>query len=159
VALPLPRVPDERQADCYAAGAAPRPHFQDHTRKALTRRGYGGWRGDGDNLSNIDFCGSAGFGCHSRASGNRSFRPQWRASACPQWATAAIVRRTSRKTGGRTVAKSFGYGALFALAAMSSVQAQMIVDVAKITCKQFITYEITDARTLSLWLGRARQVD
>lgn len=27
------------------------------------------------------------------------------------------------------------------------------VDVAKITCKQFITYEITDARTLSLWLA------
>ena len=54
MALPLPRVPDERQADCYAAGAAPRPHFQDHTRKALTRRGYGGG-GDGDNLSNIDF--------------------------------------------------------------------------------------------------------
>ena len=51
------------------------------------------------------------------------------------------------------MAKSFGYGALFALAAMSSVQAQMIVDVAKITCKQFITYEITDARTLSLWLA------
>jgi hypothetical protein len=51
------------------------------------------------------------------------------------------------------VAKSFAYGALFALAAMSSVEAQMIVDVAKITCKQFITYEITDARTLSVWLA------
>jgi hypothetical protein len=36
---------------------------------------------------------------------------------------------------------------------MSSAQAQMIVDVAKITCKQFITYEITDARTLSVWLA------
>jgi acid stress chaperone HdeB len=29
----------------------------------------------------------------------------------------------------------------------------MTVDVTKITCKQFVTYEITDARSLSLWLS------
>src|SRR4051812_38992454 len=32
-------------------------------------------------------------------------------------------------------------------------QAQMTVDLAKVTCKQFVTYEITDARSLSLWLS------
>jgi HdeA/HdeB family len=51
------------------------------------------------------------------------------------------------------VTKSLAYGALFALAAVSPLQAQMIVDVAKVTCKQFVTYEITDARSLSLWLA------
>src|SRR6202035_1574177 len=45
------------------------------------------------------------------------------------------------------------YAFLFALAGIASSEAQMTVDVAKITCKQFVTYEITDARSMSLWLG------
>lgn len=49
--------------------------------------------------------------------------------------------------------KPLACGTLFALASISSVDAQMIVDVAKISCKQFITYEITDTRTLSVWLA------
>jgi acid stress chaperone HdeB len=34
-----------------------------------------------------------------------------------------------------------------------TAQAQMAVDLSKVTCKQFVTYEITDARSLSLWLS------
>lgn len=49
--------------------------------------------------------------------------------------------------------KSLALGVLFALAGVFPVEAQMIVDVAKISCKQFVTYEITDARSLSLWLA------
>ena len=43
--------------------------------------------------------------------------------------------------------------ALFTLVGISSTQAQMTVDLTKVTCKQFVTYEITDARSLSLWLS------
>ena len=32
-------------------------------------------------------------------------------------------------------------------------QAQLTVDMSKVTCKQFITYEITDGRSLSIWLS------
>jgi len=35
----------------------------------------------------------------------------------------------------------------------SAANAQMTVDVSKITCKQLITYEVTDARTISIWLS------
>lgn len=35
----------------------------------------------------------------------------------------------------------------------SAANAQMTVDVSKITCKQLITYEITDARSISIWLS------
>ena len=47
----------------------------------------------------------------------------------------------------------FAYLALFALISISPTQAQMTVDLTKVTCKQFVTYEITDARSLSLWLS------
>lgn len=42
---------------------------------------------------------------------------------------------------------------LLALFGTSAAEAQMTVDVAKVTCKQFVTYEITDARTFSVWLS------
>jgi hypothetical protein len=32
-------------------------------------------------------------------------------------------------------------------------QAQLTVDMSKVTCKQFVAYEITDARSLSIWLS------
>lgn len=47
----------------------------------------------------------------------------------------------------------FAYVALFGLISISPTQAQMTVDLTKVTCKQFVTYEITDARSLSLWLS------
>ena len=47
---------------------------------------------------------------------------------------------------------------LHAIAAISfftacPAQAQLTVDMSKVTCKQFITYEITDGRSLSIWLS------
>lgn len=35
----------------------------------------------------------------------------------------------------------------------SAAEAQLTVDVAKITCKQLVTYEVTDARSISIWLS------
>ena len=32
-------------------------------------------------------------------------------------------------------------------------QAQLTVDMSKVTCRQFVAYEITDARSLSIWLS------
>lgn len=47
---------------------------------------------------------------------------------------------------------------LYAIAAIvlftaCPAQAQLTVDMSKVTCKQFVTYEITDARSLSIWLS------
>jgi acid stress chaperone HdeB len=47
---------------------------------------------------------------------------------------------------------------LYAMAAMTLLtacpaHAQLTVDMSKVTCKQFVTYEITDARSLSIWLS------
>ena len=43
--------------------------------------------------------------------------------------------------------------ALIILFTSGAAKAQMTIDLSKVTCKQFITYEITDARSLSLWLS------
>jgi acid stress chaperone HdeB len=42
---------------------------------------------------------------------------------------------------------------LLALVCTSAAQAQMIVDVSKVNCRQFVSYEVTDTRSLSLWLS------
>jgi acid stress chaperone HdeB len=47
---------------------------------------------------------------------------------------------------------------LYAMAAIAFLaacpaHAQLTVDMSKVTCKQFVTYEITDARSLSIWLS------
>jgi hypothetical protein len=39
------------------------------------------------------------------------------------------------------------------LVCATSAIAQMTVDVAKITCKQYVLYEIVDGRTLAVWLS------
>ena len=49
--------------------------------------------------------------------------------------------------------KSLYAVSLLGLFGASAAQAQMTVDVSKVTCKQFVTYEITDARTFSVWLS------
>ena len=43
--------------------------------------------------------------------------------------------------------------AIVILFTASTAHAQMTIDMSKVTCRQFITYEITDARSLSLWLS------
>jgi acid stress chaperone HdeB len=47
---------------------------------------------------------------------------------------------------------------LYAMAAIAFLtacpaHAQLTVDMSKVTCRQFVTYEITDARSLSIWLS------
>jgi len=47
----------------------------------------------------------------------------------------------------------FAFGTLLILFAMPAAQAQVILDVGKITCDQFLLNEITDEKTISLWLN------
>ena len=42
---------------------------------------------------------------------------------------------------------------IFALDAVPAARAQVMLDVSKITCEQFITSQILDSRTLSVWLS------
>jgi hypothetical protein len=42
---------------------------------------------------------------------------------------------------------------VLALSAWSGAQAQVTVDVAKITCDQFTLYKITDPRNIAIWLS------
>jgi acid stress chaperone HdeB len=44
-------------------------------------------------------------------------------------------------------------GVLSALVGISTARAQVTVDVAKITCKQYLAYTITDPRFIAIWLG------
>lgn len=44
-------------------------------------------------------------------------------------------------------------GPLVAVAATASASAQVMVDVSKITCDQYITQRITHSRTVSIWLS------
>ena len=44
-------------------------------------------------------------------------------------------------------------GPLFAIFGASVAHAQDTIDVGKITCEQFITSQIIDSRTLSVWLS------
>jgi HdeA/HdeB family len=44
-------------------------------------------------------------------------------------------------------------GPLLAIFGASLAQAQDTIDVGKITCEQFITSQIIDSRTLSVWLS------
>jgi hypothetical protein len=45
----------------------------------------------------------------------------------------------------------FGIGLV--LIGLQTAQAQVMIDVAKITCNQYLTGEVTDARTLGIWLN------
>lgn len=44
-------------------------------------------------------------------------------------------------------------GPLFAIFGISLARAQDTIDVGKITCEQFVTSQIIDSRTLSIWLS------
>ena len=40
-----------------------------------------------------------------------------------------------------------------ALVGLQAVQAQVTIDVTKITCNQFLASQVTDSRTLGIWLN------
>jgi acid stress chaperone HdeB len=46
---------------------------------------------------------------------------------------------------------TFGTG--LALIGLQAVQAQVTIDITKITCQQFLRAEVTDPRTLGVWLN------
>jgi hypothetical protein len=41
----------------------------------------------------------------------------------------------------------------FVLAAQSSANAQVVLDVSKITCGQFVTYKVADPHHIALWIS------
>jgi acid stress chaperone HdeB len=45
------------------------------------------------------------------------------------------------------------FGAGLALIGLQAAQAQVTIDIKKITCNQFLAGEVTDARTLGIWLN------
>jgi acid stress chaperone HdeB len=44
-------------------------------------------------------------------------------------------------------------GAGLALIGLQAVQAQVTIDITKITCNQFLASQVTDSRTLGIWLN------
>ena len=44
-------------------------------------------------------------------------------------------------------------GPALALMGLQAVQAQLTIDITKITCDQYLAGELTDANTLSKWLS------
>ena len=45
------------------------------------------------------------------------------------------------------------FGTGLALVGLQAVQAQVTIDITKITCNQFLGSQITDSRTLGIWLN------
>jgi acid stress chaperone HdeB len=45
------------------------------------------------------------------------------------------------------------FGAGLALIGLQAVQAQVTIDITEITCNQFLGSQITDSRTLGIWLN------
>ena len=44
-------------------------------------------------------------------------------------------------------------GLAFALTASSAVQAQVMIDISKVTCDQFIKYKVADPKLITVWLS------
>ena len=44
-------------------------------------------------------------------------------------------------------------GAGLALVGLQAVQAQVTIDITKLTCNQYLAGELTDSRTLGIWLN------
>jgi acid stress chaperone HdeB len=44
-------------------------------------------------------------------------------------------------------------GLAFALTASSAVQAQVMIDLSKVTCDQFIKYKVADPKLITVWLS------
>jgi hypothetical protein len=49
-------------------------------------------------------------------------------------------------------ARAIALGLLIGASTLPSAQAQVTIDVSKITCEQFITWSLTDPRYVVLWL-------
>jgi hypothetical protein len=49
--------------------------------------------------------------------------------------------------------KSFLWGAAFFLVAAPATQAQVTLDVSKITCEQFLLFRVADPRDIGIWLS------
>ena len=45
------------------------------------------------------------------------------------------------------------FGTGLALVGLQAAQAQVTIDITKITCNQFLASEVTDSRTLGIWLN------
>ena len=45
------------------------------------------------------------------------------------------------------------FGLALALTGISAAQAQQIIDITKITCEMFLAGQVTDSRTLAIWLN------
>jgi acid stress chaperone HdeB len=52
-----------------------------------------------------------------------------------------------------TLAKQTGAALILVLAPCSLAHAQVTIDVAKITCEQFILFKVTDPRNIAIWLN------
>jgi len=50
-------------------------------------------------------------------------------------------------------ATSFMVGLAFALTASSAAQAQVTLDLSKVTCDQFIKYKVADPKLITIWLS------
>ena len=66
---------------------------------------------------------------------------------------AAIVRRAQLGKTHMMKQKLFAWGAAFFLAAIPAAQAQVQVDVSKITCEQFLLFKVADPRDIGIWLS------
>src|SRR5947209_8082967 len=56
--------------------------------------------------------------------------------------------RTGRRMGSRVAGPGFTLG----FCAMSAAQAQVTIDIAKVTCEQFVQYRITNDENVAVWL-------
>jgi len=45
------------------------------------------------------------------------------------------------------------FGLALALTGIPAAQAQQIIDITKITCEKFLAGQVTDSRTLAIWLN------
>jgi hypothetical protein len=45
------------------------------------------------------------------------------------------------------------FGTGLALVGLQAVQAQVTIDITKITCNQFLAGQLTDSRTLAIWMN------
>jgi regulator of protease activity HflC (stomatin/prohibitin superfamily) len=68
------------------------------------------------------------------------------AASSAEQSEMAVAKRELR---GEQVMKT----SMFVVLAVTNAQAQVSIDVAKITCDQFAAYRITDPRNIAIWLS------
>ena len=65
---------------------------------------------------------------------------------------AAFQLETCVKNGCTTM-RLIMLGAGLALVGLQAVQAQVTIDITKVTCNQYLADKLTDSRTLGIWLN------